>query len=58
MGDAGVFGIGEGAGTTAQSRLRLDHLHQKACPGAYDGGRQAVGSTTDDGDVHLTIEAH
>jgi hypothetical protein len=58
VGYAGVFGIGEGAGTTTHSRLRLEHLHRKTCPGAYDGGRQAVGPTTDDGDVHVIIQAH
>ena len=54
----GEFGIGEGAGAAAQGRLRLEHLHRKTGPGADHGGRQAVGSTTDDGDVHLTIQAH
>ena len=54
----GNSGSGEGARTAAQRRLGLEHLHRQAGPGADDGGRQAVGSAADDGDVHLAIQAH
>ena len=53
----GELWIGEGARPAAQSGLGLEHLHRQTGPCADDGGRQAVGSTTDDGDVHLAIKS-
>ena len=52
VGDAGEFGVGQGARTAAQRRLRLEHLHRQTGAGTDDGGGQAVGSAADDGDVH------
>ena len=56
--DAREVRVGQRAGPTAERGLRLEYLHRQTGARADNGRRQAIGTTADDGDVHLTSRPH